>query len=125
MFLVGIMSWWYNKGLTTRISIVVSRVKTTANLFSVKLLIHTLFSPYKQISAEVVDGSLRDKFRAFFDKLLSRIIGDVVRSFMIIAGLIIMAIQSIFGVVILVIWLIIPFVPVIGLILFVIGWMPL
>ncbi len=124
MFLVGIMSWWYNRGFAVRFRIIASRVKATANLFSIKILLSTLFSPYKQISAEYIDGSINEKIRAFFDRLLSRMVGAVARSFMILVGIIIMATQVLFGGVIMIIWVFIPTLPVIGLLLWAIDWIP-
>jgi hypothetical protein len=124
MFLVGILSWWYGNGWLGRIRIVNDRLKSSADFFSVGLLVKTLFSPYKQISAGSVGGSIGDRMHAFFDRLLSRVIGAIVRTFTILSGLIVMLFQGIFGVLILLAWLIIPLMPIIGLILWVIGWVP-
>jgi len=124
MFLVGMISWWYQKGLINRATMIISRIRSTLDLFSVNLLLNTLFSPYKQIAAEHIDGSLEDKMRSFFDRLVSRLIGAVVRLFMITAGLIVVLLQTIFGVVVLVGWLILPLVPLLGLVLWIIDWMP-
>jgi len=100
------------------------RLAASADFFSIGLLASTLFSPYRQISAGSVAGSLGDQMRAFFDKTLSRFIGATVRSFMIVFGVIAMFLQVLFGFVILGFWLIIPFFPVIGLIAMIIGWVP-
>lgn len=124
MFLVGILSWWYGKGWLSRVQIVSDHLKTSADFFSVGLLIKTLFSPYKQISAGKIDGFIGDRIRAFFDRLLSRVIGSIVRSFVIIFGLIVMLLQSMYGLIVLIFWLLIPFLPAIGLIGWVIGWVP-
>ena len=124
MFLVGIMSWWYSNGFVSRIRMMMSRLRSSSDFFSVGLLLSTLFSPFKQISAEGSGGSLADYIRRFFDKLLSRIIGSIVRSFMIVFGLIVMFLQIIFGTIILVSWLIIPFLLIIGIIVAIIGWVP-
>ena len=124
MFLVGILSWWYGNGLVGRFRMAVNRIKISADFFSVKLLINTLFAPYKQISAGSVDGAIGDIIRAFFDRLLSRVIGAIIRTFMIIAGLVVMFLQSIYGVVAIIFWLAIPLLPVFGLILCTLGWVP-
>lgn len=124
MFLVGLLSWWYSDGWIDRIRMTRDRLISIADFFSVSLLISTLFSPYRQISANSTAVSFGDHMRIFFDKLLSRIIGSVVRSLMIIIGLIVMLLQSIFGIVILLSWLIIPLLPAIGLVGFAIGVVP-
>lgn len=124
MFLVGIFSWWYGSGWIHRVQMMKDRLAASADLFSVGLLFSTLFAPFRQISADGIGGSFRDQIRAFFDKLLSRCIGAIVRTFMIIFGLIMMLVQSIFGAILLAFWLIIPLLPATGLILMVIGWVP-
>lgn len=111
--------------MLARFNIVTSRIKSTANLFSIRLLISTLFAPYKQIAAEYVDGPIGIRMRAFFDRLFSRIIGAIVRLFMIVVGTLIMALQAVMGLVIMTMWLFIPTMPVVGLLLWVVGWLPL
>jgi hypothetical protein len=124
MFLVGILSWWYGNGLVGRFQLAVRRIKISSDFFSFKLLINTLFAPYKQISAGSVQGAVGDRIRAFFDRILSRVIGAVIRTFMIIAGFVVMFLQSIYGVFAVVIWLVIPMLPIVGLIATVLGWVP-
>ena len=124
MFLVGIISWWYGSGWKGQLSRVYGRLTATAGFFSIGQLFSTLFSPFRQISAGSTSGSISAQFRAFFDKTLSRVIGAVVRIFTILAGIIVMVIQALFEGIILIIWLALPAFPVIGLIVFVIGWVP-
>lgn len=124
MFLRGFISWWYGGGWFGRVKMMKDRLKASADFFSVELLISTLVAPYRQISAGNVTGSLNDQIKAFFDKLLSRTIGAIIRIFMIIFGLIAMFLQVLFGIIILAAWLIIPLLPAIGLIGLVIGWVP-
>lgn len=124
MFLVGIISWWYGVGWRGQLVRVRERLAATASFFSIGQLFATLFAPFRQISAGGESGSLAVQLRAFFDKTLSRVIGAIVRTFTIIAGLLLMLFQLIFEGIILVIWLILPLAPVIGVILFAIGWVP-
>jgi len=125
MFLVGMLSWWYSKGWVRCAGLISGRLRTSADLFSIGLLIRTWFSPYKQISADTTGTSFPEKVRAFFDRLLSRIIGFVIRTFMMLFGVIVILAQSILGLVFLVFWLIIPILPIVGLILMSIEWMPI
>ena len=124
MFLVGIISWWYGSGWKGQLSRIRDRLAVTAGYFSIGQLFATLFSPFRQISAGSTNGPVGVQLRALFDNILSRVIGAVVRLFTILAGVIILIAQSIFEVVILIIWLILPAFPVIGLLLFAIGWVP-
>jgi hypothetical protein len=124
MFLVGIISWWYGGGWMAQLRRVRDRLAATASYFSIGQLFATLFSPFRQISAGNVSGSAGVQLRAFFDKTLSRLIGAIVRLFTIFAGIVVLFFQFIFEVIILIIWLVLPVFPVVGLIMFVIGWAP-
>ena len=124
MFFVGIISWWYGTGWKGQLRRIRSRLAATAGFFSIGQLFSTLFSPFRQISAGSVNGSIANHMRAFFDKTLSRIIGAIVRSVTILAGIISLLFQFVFELIISIIWLILPAFPVVGLILFVIGWAP-
>ena len=124
MFLVGIISWWYGRGLQGQINRIRDRLTATAGYFSIGQLLSTLFAPFRQISAGSVNGPVGAQLRAFFDKTISRFIGAIVRSFTILAGLIVMAVQVLVEAIVLVIWVVLPLFPIAGLILFVIGWVP-
>ena len=124
MFLVGIISWWYGRGLQGQISRIRDRLTVTAGYFSIGQLLSTLFAPFRQISAGSVSGPVGAQLRAFFDKTISRVIGAIVRTFTILAGLIVMIFQSVVEVIVLLVWILLPLFPVVGLILFVIGWVP-
>jgi len=124
MFLVGIISWWYGSGWRGQFVRVRDRLVATSDFFSIGKLASTLFSPFRQISAQKVSGSLATVARAFFDKLISRVIGAIVRSFTILFGIIALVVQSLYEVMILLFWLILPILPVVGLILMAIGWVP-
>lgn len=100
------------------------RLAATADFFSVGLLLRTLFSPFRQISAGRVGGPLGMRLRAFFDKLISRFIGAMVRTAMIIAGGFVLAFQAIFGGLVAIGWLILPIIPLVGILLASGGWMP-
>lgn len=124
MFIVGILSWWYGAGWKQRLMMLRERLASTADYFSIDLLLKTLFSPYRQISAGQVKGSINVQMRAFFDQLISRIIGAIIRTFMIVFGAVTMLIQSVLGGTLLVVWGVIPFLPIVGVVLFMMGWMP-
>lgn len=125
MILVGILSWWYGEGLAKRWRLTNNRIASVADFFSIKLLISTLFSPYKQISAEITTESFNNQIHAFFDKLVSRAIGATIRSFMIVVGLLAVLLQLTFGFFMLVFWSISPLLPAVGLILAIVGWKPI
>lgn len=121
---MSLIQWWYGAGWRRRMQIMTTRIEGTMDFFSITLLLKTLFQPFRQISAGSVDGSIDAKMRAFADRLISRIIGAVVRTVIIIAGLIAIALHILLGLVLLIGWAFVPLLPIIGLGLTVMGWLP-
>lgn len=124
MFIVGILSWWYGQGWRQRVSRLGDGLAGTMDYFSIDLLARTLFSPYRQISAGKVRGPLNVQMQAFFDRLISRFIGALIRLTMIIVGLFAIIFHSLIGGVIVIGWAIVPPLPIIGILLFLSGWTP-
>lgn len=124
MFIAGMLLWWYGQGWRDAAVRVGWRLMNLEDYFSIDLLLKTFFSPFRQISAGKVQGALGVQMRAFFDRLISRLIGAMIRLFVMIIGLLALAIYAVIGAVILVIWAVIPLLPIAGIVLFVAGWLP-
>ncbi|NCU37797.1 hypothetical protein EOL96_01900 [Candidatus Saccharibacteria bacterium] len=124
MFLVGLFTWWYGVGWKQRVLEAREHIESLYDYFSVDLLVRTLFSPFRQISAGSVQGPLVVQFRAWVDRLISRVIGAIVRSGMIIIGVIALIISVTLNVILIILWGIVPFAPVIGVVLMSTGWIP-
>ena len=124
MFLVGLLSWWYGDGLFARIRTIKNRIASVLDFFSIFILIRTLFSPYKQISAAGDFDKSETWLQIFADKLISRLIGFFARVSLIIIGVIAIIFQILFSIILIIFWLILPIIPVAGLIMYVIGWIP-
>lgn len=124
MFLVGILSWWYGDGWLQRAGLIRERLARTLDFFSISLLFKTLFSPFRQISAGKIRGPIGVQIHAFFDRLTSRIIGAMVRTFMIVAGVIVIALHIVWGLIVLAGWALVPLLPIAGILLFSIEWAP-
>ena len=92
--------------------------------FSIDLLVRTWFAPFRQISAGAVDGPIGVQIRAFFDRLISRTIGGIVRCFMIIFGIVALAVTAVVGLVFIVAWALVPVLPLLGAGLAIVGWLP-
>ncbi|EDK72398.1 hypothetical protein TM7_0483 [candidate division TM7 genomosp. GTL1] len=122
--LMGFILWWYGAGWRQQIDAMQSRLLRVVDMFSIDLLLKTLFMPFRQISAGQVDGSLNVKLHAMIDKLVSRIIGAIVRLITIIAGILVLAGYLVVGIVLLLIWPMVPLMPIIGIILAGSGWLP-
>lgn len=124
MVIVSLLSWWYGAGLRHQLRVAYGWFDTILDYFSITLLLKSLFAPFRQISAGRVDGPLGVQMRAFFDRLISRCIGATVRAIIIFFGLIAIIVCAIGAIASLVAWLLAPLVPLAGLILTMMGWLP-
>lgn len=124
MFIAGLLGWWYGAGWRERMRMIGARLLRVFDYFSLDLLVKTWFAPFRQIGTGEVQGSLGDQLRAFGDRLVSRMIGGVVRTIMIIVGMLVLTTVAVAGVIEGVLWMIVPLLPVAGAILFAIGWVP-
>lgn len=124
MFIMGLLSWWYGAGWRGRWGSLREKLISATDYFSIDLLLKTFFSPFRQISAGKVGGSLNVQMHAFFDRLISRAIGACVRLVMIVAGLVAIILYAVIGTAFLVLWAVVPLLPIIGAILAVTGWIP-
>lgn len=126
MFLVGLISWWYGRGWVGQWGRMALRFKATLDFFSVGQLLSTLFAPFRQISASPTrEAGLAGALRAFFDKLVSRIIGAIVRFSTILFGVIVIVLQASYELIVVIGWWFLPIVPIVGFILLAIGWVPI
>lgn len=94
-----------------------------ADTFSIGLLLKTLFNPFKQISAADVKGGFPVQFQAFLDRLFSRAVGSVIRTFTIIIGLVAITVRALWMFFSVIIWALLPLTPVLGLVLWISGAM--
>jgi len=124
MFIVGLLSWWYGAGWRARLRLIGERLLRAFDTFSIDLLLKTWFAPFRQISAGKVRGPLGVQLRAWFDRLISRIIGAIIRTGMIFFGAIWLTILLVLGIVELVLWFVVPLFPVVGAMMLAIGWVP-
>lgn len=91
------------------------RLSRVNDRYSMSLLLSTLFSPFRQISAGSVRGPLGVQMQAFFDRLISRFIGAGIRLVLIGIGIFAAFVGLIFGVIRIIFWPLIPPMPFIGL----------
>ena len=124
MFIIGMLSWWYGAGWRQRVVILRERLAKTVDYFSIDLLAKTLFAPFRQISAGRVNGPLGVKMQAFFDRLISRMIGMMIRSTMIVMGVGTIIVYSVLGLITVIMWAFIPLLPLIGVLIMLSGWVP-
>ncbi|HEU0266311.1 MAG TPA: hypothetical protein VFQ70_01665 [Candidatus Saccharimonadaceae bacterium] len=124
MIIVGIIGWWYGRGLESQLERLLGHIVGVYDYFSIGLLARTLFAPFRQISAGQVRGSLAVQLHALGDRMFSRLVGAVVRLITMIIGVIACVVVIVGTVVGLVFWLVMPLAPVIGVVFLVAGWVP-
>jgi hypothetical protein len=121
MFIVGLVSWWYGAGWRQRVSFASERLASVYDYFSVDLLLRTMFSPFRQISAGSVKGPIGVQLRAWFDQLISRTIGFFVRTMIIMVGSITLFLTACLQVVFIALWGIAPLGLLVGIIMAITG----
>ncbi len=116
MIFVEVFAWWYAAGWAGLVRNVVGKVGSVLEFFSVGTLLKTLFDPFRQIDAgRLRGGSLQAQLQAFGNRLFSRIIGAVIRTVVIIAGLVAALFAALLAILQIVIWPLLPLLPLAGL----------
>lgn len=124
MFIVGLLKWWYSDGWTRRAQMIIDGLHRTIDFFSIGLLLRTMFSLFRQDGAGSVDGPLSVKLEAFMGALISRFIGAGIRSVVLVTGCVTIAARCLSGVLVLILWLVVPLLPIIGFVVMMTGWVP-
>lgn len=116
MLMLSFFSWWYGPGLAGLLRAMQRRMQQLADMFSVAILLRTLFSPWRRIITYPGAG-LEAHVRAMLDNMVSRIIGLIVRVSVLLSAVVLLGLLAIVSVVQIVLW---PLLPVIAIGL--IGW---
>lgn len=118
MLAVSFLQWWYTRGWGIYFEGFRNRMSNLADFFSIGLLLKTLFSPFRQISSDEgsTTGGLSRAFSIFMDKLVSRVIGFIVRFLIIILGIVIMTTVLVLGLAFAIVWPCVPLLPLAGII---------
>lgn len=118
------LSWWYGAGWRARARMIRGRLERTLDFYSIDILLRTLFAPYRQISAGNVQGPLAVQWRAFVDRSISRFMGLIIRSIIVIVGSFAILFQVLIGCIVLLLWPLMPLLPLVGFIFFISGQVP-
>jgi CBS-domain-containing membrane protein len=107
MLFVAFFSWWYGTGWRQVMASFGPRLTGVAEIFSVGQLLRTLFAPWRRIIT-YPGASLADKWHAWGDNMVSRVIGFVVRIFVIFAALVTIAAIAVLTAIEIVVWPLLP-----------------
>lgn len=122
MFIWLCLRWWYSAGWGYAWQRgVVQRLQWCESTFSMGNLVRTWFAPFKQTYTGSVKGSLGMHFRAAIDRLISRVIGFLVRSILLVAGLVCSLFVFFTGLIFMAVWPLIPLLPLVAIVLISMG----
>ena len=124
MLLVNWIGWWYGLGFLVRLRGVKRVFLRTMDTFSIGLMFRTLFSPFRQIDAGASGKGIVEAFSAFLSRLISRMVGFVMRLGMIVVGSVVLVVLAAGSLVAVLLHLVVPLLPVAGIVMMVMGWVP-
>jgi hypothetical protein len=107
MLAVAFFTWWYGQGWALVFKNIQRRLRQTSQMFSVSILLRTLFAPWRRIIT-YPGASLADHFRAMSDNLVSRMVGFTVRIFVLIAAVVTLIFVAVVAVIEIVAWPLVP-----------------
>lgn len=112
------LTWWYGPGWKNAFFRINQRIEILAGEFSMSILLKTLFEPWKQITSyRGPNAPFELIIRVWFDNVFARCVGFVIRSFVLVVGIISCAFMFVFGVVLAVLWPLVPLSPILLVIL--------
>lgn len=110
MIIVSFFIWHYTLGLSYALAGAVEFVKGIFNYFSVSDLLKTLFSPWHSIAERYGRGfALGEYLMVLLGNIVSRVLGAIVRTFVIACGLIATICAVAGAAVFLLFWILMPF----------------
>lgn len=107
MLFFQLLTWWYGRGWQDTARNAWLRLIRVAHLFSVPILVRTLWAPWRRIIT-YPGASIDAKLRAIGDNMVSRVIGFSVRMLVLIAAGLILLLTSVLGMVLVVLWPLVP-----------------
>lgn len=102
------VSWWYGEGYARIFKYIRAFYIYLTDLFSVKICLVTLFSPWKRDKISYEGLSLQQKLQVWTLNMSSRFIGFGVKIATIITYLVAILVVSIFSVLLIIVWPILP-----------------
>lgn len=113
MVLKQIVLWWYGPGWLNSFKAISRRLELLSDDLSIEILLKTLFEPWKQIKTYAGPNASVDlKLRVMFDNIFARFFGFIIRSFVLIFASIFLVLTAFFGLLIAIIWPIVPLLPI-------------
>ena len=121
MIIMAFFQWWYGPGWKAQIEAIGGRMRAMSEMFSIRILVRTLFSPWKQIVTQTrSDQAVSIKLSAGVDNVVSRLVGFTMRSIVLLVATLSLVVVLILSIVIAIVW---PTLPALSLFLIPLGFM--
>lgn len=122
MFMVDLLGWWYTQGwLWSAKHFFIKRNRHVLTFFSAGTLLKTLFAPYRQTFAGRRKGAIGNRIRGAVDSLISRMVGFLVRIFLLIGTLCGVLFNTVLALCIIALWPLLPLAPLLGVVFMLAG----
>ncbi|MCC7289288.1 hypothetical protein IT414_02790 [bacterium] len=115
MVLFSFFTWWYGSGWAQVPREIRRRVNFILQFFSLKIILRTLFAPWKRDIAYARSTALEDRFQALIGNLVSRFIGFIIRVIFMFTAVLAIIFTVVFGVLLMIVWPALPFSPILFL----------
>lgn len=106
MALFSMLGWWYSRGWAWSIDRIGQEIQRIGRIFAVGILLKTWFAPWKQITTV---STFQNFFQSMIDNLISRLIGFFIRTFMLIVASLWASFILVSGMILVLLWPLIPF----------------
>lgn len=118
MLLFSMLGWWYFRGWKWVAKyLLVVRTKRILDFFSVSDLVKTLFAPFRQDVVDTKNAPVGYKLQALGGNLISRFLGFLIRTTLILLGILCTLANGVFGITVVIVWPLIPFAPLVSFLL--------
>lgn len=122
MLLFSMLGWWYSRGWVWVFKyMLITRTKRILEFFSVADLLKTLFAPFRQDVIDTKNAPIGYKLQALGGNIISRFLGFLIRSTLIIIGLALSLLNGVIGIAVVIVWPLLPFAPLVSLLLVMLG----
>lgn len=103
------LRWHYTQGVIDLVNNIINVVWFVYHFFSIPLLLRTFFVPFHRLQESAVKGfNIEQWAEAFLITTLMRLVGALLRTFLIILGVVFLLLVFVGGSVLLFVWLTMP-----------------
>ena len=108
-FTIQYFAWHFGRSISDYLRIWTNLLWFFWHLFSFELLTKTFFMPFRRITEKPVRGFYPDKWlEQFAVNVLMRLVGMIVRLFVLLIGTIMLLATVVFGLIFLIVWIFSP-----------------